>query len=138
MRTLLDTCVISEFWRPSPSEGVVSWLGGMAPEDLFISVLTLGEIQRGIAKLPAGKKSRELAGLLDELRERFEENTLDVTAEIALRWSDLSGEATWKGRALHPIDGLLCATALAHGLTVAARNETGFGPTGVKLVNPWA
>lgn len=86
----------------------------------------------------ARSSTRELAGLLDELCERFEENTLDVTAEIALRWSDLSGEATRKGRALHPIDGLLCATALAHGLTVATRNETGFGPTGVKLVNPWA
>ena len=76
--------------------------------------------------------------LFGELRERFAASTLPVTPEIALRWGALSAAAGKRGRPLLPIDGLLCATALEHGLTVVTRNEDDFAVTGVALLNPWS
>lgn len=137
MRFLLDTCVISELWKPIPSEGVVAWLERAVEEDLHLSVLTLGEIQRGVAKLDRGKRARQLAALFLELRERFAPNTLPITAEIALRWGALSAMAAQRGRPLHPVDGLLGATALEHKLTIVTRNEPDFSMTGAPLLNPW-
>jgi predicted nucleic acid-binding protein len=134
---LLDTCVLSELWKPIPSAEVVAWLEHAVQEDLHLSVLTLGEIQRGVAKLTRGKRSRQLAALFLELRERFAPNTLPITAEIALRWGELSGSAARRGRPLHPVDGLLSATALEHDLTVVTRNGSDFAMTGVPLLNPW-
>jgi predicted nucleic acid-binding protein len=134
---LLDTCVLSELWKPSPSERVVEWLRGQQEQDLFLSVLTLGEIQRGVSKLGRTRRASLLAAGFAELRDRLAPQTLSVTPEIALRWGLLSGEAARKGRTLHPVDGLLCATALVHGLTVATRNEADVAVTGVGLVNPW-
>jgi predicted nucleic acid-binding protein len=134
---LLDTCVLSELWKPMPSEKVVEWLRGVREQELFLSVLTLAEIQRGVSKLGRTRRANLLAASFAELRDRLAPQTLPVTSEIALRWGLLSGEAARKGRTLHPVDGLLCATALVHGLAVATRNEADFAVTGVVLVNPW-
>ncbi len=137
MKLLLDTCVFSELWKPAPSAQVVHWLGSVREEDLHLSVLTLGEIQRGVSKLGHTRRASHLGALFADLRDRFAANTFPVTAEIALRWGALSAEAGKKGRPLHPVDGLLCATALSHGLTVVTRNEGDFAVTGVPLLNPW-
>jgi predicted nucleic acid-binding protein len=136
-RFLLDTCVLSEVWKPAPSFSVVDWIARTAEEELHLSVLTLGEIQRGVSKLPRGKRAKELEALLAELRKRFAPRTLPVTTGIGLRWGELSAAAAKKGRPLHPLDGLLCATALEHGLTVVTRNEVDFAVTGAPLLNPW-
>lgn len=138
MKYLLDTCVLSELWKPAPAVGVVEWLASAREEELRLSVLTLGEIQRGVSKLPHGKRAAHLAALFAELRERFAATTIPVTPEIALRWGALSAEAGKRGRPLHPVDGLLCATALENGLTIVTRNESDFAVTGAPLLNPWS
>ena len=137
MRYLLDTCLLSEVWKARPNEGVVDWLSGSAEGDLFLSVLSLGEIKKGIGNLAEGKKRLSLVRDYALLRKRFAGRVLPVTDEVAERWGDLSAGAARAGRHLHVVDGLLAATALVSGLTVVTRNTGDFAMTRVPLLDPW-
>jgi predicted nucleic acid-binding protein len=137
MGFLLDTCVLSEVWRPSPHAGVVEWLAASIEEELFLSALTLGEIKNGILRLGAGKRKERLIRDYTLLRGRFASRVLGVTDVVAERWGDLSAEATRAGRHLHVVDGLIAATALVFGLVVVTRNVGDFTATPVPIVNPW-
>lgn len=138
MSWLLDTCVICEPTRARPAARVMRWLDEQPEESLYLSVLTLGEIRRGAARLPLGHKRRALERWLERaLTERFAGRILAVDAEAADRWGRLLAQAETKGRPLPTLDSLLAATALAHGLTVATRNTADFSATGVELFNPW-
>jgi len=124
--------------RPRPSAKVVRWMAGCDEEAMHVSVLTLGEIQKGIAKLADRPRRETLQSWLDvELRQRFGERVLPVTAEVALAWGQIQGEAEQDGKPLPTVDGLLAATAAAHNLVLATRNVADFQRTGVRLVNPW-
>ncbi|MCC6897495.1 MAG: type II toxin-antitoxin system VapC family toxin [Polyangiaceae bacterium] len=138
MGFLLDTCVVSEVWRATPNGGVIDWLQGSAEDELFMSVLSLGELKKGIEKLPSGKKKQKLLVGYGALRSRFSARMLGVTDLVAERWGALSAEASLSGRHLHVVDGLVAATALVFGLTVVTRNVSDFAMTSVPLVNPWA
>lgn len=139
MRFLLDTCVLSEMVKSNPSKCVIEWLAGCDESLLFLSVLTLGEIQKGIAQLPDSRRKANIQRWLDsDLHERFADRLLAISDEVALTWGALSGEAERHGTPLPAIDGLLAATALAHNLTLATRNENDVKQTGVRLFNPWA
>jgi len=134
---LLDTCLLSEVWKPSPNRGVITWLEGSTEEELLLSALTLGELRKGIAVLPEGRRK---AGLLRDyvrLRGRFEGRVLPVTDLVGERWGELSAEARRAGKHLHVVDGLLAATALVHGLTLVTRNVGDFAALPVPLENPW-
>src|SRR5215469_12137320 len=112
---LLDTNVISEFVRPDnkPDQRVKQWLEGADPASLYTSVLTFGEIKRGIEKLPPSKRRTQLEGwFAKDLHEWFENRLLIIDEVIANRWGVLSAAAQQKGTPLAIIDGLLCATAL--------------------------
>ena len=138
MRYLLDTNVLSEPARPRPDPGVLEWLRAQRPGELAISVLTLGEIRKGIALLAGGERREILdAWLSSELPLQFTGRVLPVNEEVALAWGDLSASARQAGRPLPVIDGLLLATASVHGLTLITRNEGDCRDRGVPIYNPW-
>lgn len=138
MRYLLDTCVISEAVKERPSPDVLEWLSAVDETRLFLSVLTLGEIQKGVSALPAGKRQARLQNWLDnDLMARFDGRILPITNDIATDWGLLSGRARHKGYSAPVIDALLAATARHHDLVLVTRNVGDFEPLGVNVVNPW-
>jgi predicted nucleic acid-binding protein len=137
---LLDTNVLSEFARSAvpPDPHVKHWIESARPDTLCTSVLTLGEIRKGIELLPLSKKRLELEQWVDsDLNGWFGGNLLPVTRAIADRWGILAASSQQNGKPLGNIDGLLAATALEHNLTVATRNTRHFAGLGVALLNPW-
>ena len=132
MKFLLDTCVISELTRKLPTRHVVEWIGSQDELQLFLSVITLGEIERGIDKLSQGRKKETLRQwLAGDLPRRFAGRVLPIDAETALRWGEISAEAEGKGRPVPVLDGLMAATALVHGLTLVTRNTADVAGTPV-------
>lgn len=138
MRFLLDTCVLSEVVKPEPAPGVTAWLDAADEYALHLSVLTLGEIQKGIAGLPSGQRKQRLQSWLDrDLRDRFSGRILPVTEETATEWGLLAGQAKKIGLAAPVIDTLLAATAREHNLVLVTRNTKDFEPFAIHLFNPW-
>lgn len=138
MNVLLDTCVLSEMVKPSPRQAVLGWLEGQREEHLYLSALTFGEIQKGIAKLSDGRRRRALQAWVDgDLRDRFFGRILDVDHVVASRWGLLLGSAERRGTRLQVIDSLIAATAITHGLVVATRNIEDMVRCGAEAVNPW-
>jgi hypothetical protein len=134
---LLDTCVLSELTRRTPHPGVAAWFDDQDAESLYLSVLALGEIERGVAALPRGRKKRSLTSWLASLRSRHAERLLPVDVAVAAIWGRTTAAAERRGRRLGVVDGLIAATALHHGLTVVTRNVADFDATGATLLNPW-
>jgi toxin FitB len=134
---LLDTCLVSELWKPTPNPGVVDWLEESSEEELFMSVLSLGEIRRGVDRLPLGKKRERLSRDLVSLRSRVSSRVLPIDGVVAERWGVIGAETARKGKQLHVVDGLIAATALVAGLTIVTRNVSDFAPTSVPIVDPW-
>ncbi len=138
MSFLLDTCVLSEFQKPAPRPSVVEWLAAQEEELLFLSALTLGELQRGVSKLPRSRRRERLQAWLDsDLRDRFAGRILAVDDEVALRWGEVQAKVEAEGMTLPVMDSLIACTALSHGLAVVTRNGGDFAATGVTLVDPW-
>ncbi len=137
MNYLLDTNVISETIRPQPNINVYRWFKNLPSESLFISVLTLGEIRRGIEKLEDGKKKRQLIlWIEEEIPCWFSENIVPIDREIAERW----GYMTVPMRQHHhltAIDTLLAATALTRNLKIVTRNVKDFDIPGLAVFNPF-
>lgn len=138
MSWLLDTCVICEPTRARPSARVLAWLREQPEESLYLSVLTIGEIRHGCARLPAGAKRKALEHWLEHvLPERFAGRILPVDGPVADHWGRLQAGADAKGRPLPTLDSLLAATAMTHGLVLVTRNTADFEPTDAELLNPW-
>jgi len=132
---LIDTNVLSELRRKQPDPQVVAWLQARPPQSLFLSVLTLGEIRKGIEKVTdLGRQQALLDWLEVELPNYFLGRLLNIDAHTADRWGRLMASA---GRPLPAIDGLLAATALQHDLTLVTRNIKDFAGLQVKLISPW-
>ena len=139
MRFLLDTNALSDAVKPKPDGGLVEWLAAQSALDLGISVLTLGEIRRGILLLPeSGKRERLHQWLRGELTRQFTDRVLPVDEAVALAWGGLGVEGLQAGRPLPVIDGLLLATAAVNGLTFVTRNERDCAERGVPILNPWS
>jgi len=135
---LLDTNCISELVRAEPDPGVMTWLEAADEALLYLSVLTVGEIRKGIAGLSQGKRRTRLETWLEvELRARFASRILSVDAAVADRWGLLAAGARSEGKSLSTIDGLLAATALQHNLTIVSRNVSVFANVRVQVLNPW-
>ncbi|HEV2147023.1 MAG TPA: type II toxin-antitoxin system VapC family toxin [Longimicrobiaceae bacterium] len=138
MRYLLDTNVLAEPAKPRPDPNVVAWLQAQSPLDLALSVLTFGEIEKGLSLLPAGARREALANWLrTDLPRQFTGRLLTVDDRVALEWGRLAAEGRKVGRELPVVDGLLLATCAAHGLTLVTRNERDCGNRGVPVLNPW-
>jgi toxin FitB len=138
MRYLLDTNVLAEPARPQPDAVVVAWLEARLTLELAISVLTLGEIEKGVQLLPTGPKRERLAEwLAAELPQQFTGRILAVDERISREWGRLTAEGRRAGRELPVTDGLLLATAAGHRLTFVTRNERDCTGRGVPVLNPW-
>jgi len=139
VRFLLDTNLLAETISPRPDPGVLAWIDAQSAEDLAISVLVLGEVQRGVSRLPEGRRRAELKRWLDEtLRMDYQGRTVPVSDVIALEWGRVSGEAMKRGRTIPDPDGLLVATAIVLNLTLVTRNERHCAGWGAPLINPWS
>lgn len=134
---LLDTCVLSELVRPRPDARVLSWLEGVGDAELFLSVLTLGEIAKGKERLPQGPKRRRLEEWLEEVQREFADRILPIDAAVARTWGRVSARAEAKGRPASVVDGLIASTALSRDVPVATRNVEDFSAFGVTVVDPW-
>jgi predicted nucleic acid-binding protein len=135
MTYLLDTNVVSELSRPRPNPRVTSWLAAVPSQNIYVSVLTLGEIRFGILMTPdATRRERLRLWLENDLPRWFEGKLLPVTREVADRWGRLAAEAR---RPLARFDSLLAATALHHDLGLVTRNVRDFQFPGLEVINPW-
>lgn len=135
---LLDTNILSELIKPKPEPRVLHWIAATDEDLLFLSVLTLGEIRRGIAGLRAGPRRTRLESWLETgLRSRFSGRVLPIDEAVADRWGTLTALAADQGRPVPVIDGLLAATALHHNLTLVTRNASDVAATGALVMNPW-
>lgn len=135
MSYLVDTNVLSELRRREPDARVVGWMTWRPASTLYLSVLTLGELRKGIAGLPAGERRQRLADWLEaDLPAYFAGRILPIDAAVADRWGRLLAEA---GRPLPAIDSLLAATAITHGLTLVTRNTRDFQIPGLTVLDPW-
>lgn len=139
MKFLLDTNVISELVARTPNPTVVAWLDACDPNNVYLSVLTIGELRKGIEKLPdSPRKTALIAWLQDELLIRFSGRILELSIEVMLTWGALTARLERVGRPLAAIDSLIAALALHHHCTLITCNTTDFDGTGVTIVNPWA
>jgi predicted nucleic acid-binding protein len=139
MSWLLDTCVISELVKPKPVARVVAWIESCEERSLYLSVITLGELEKGVAKLPAsGRRARLEGWIRRDLLDRFRGRILPVDEAVATRWGTLAGTAERRGEALPVIDGLIAATGIAHDLTVVTRNTSDFARSGARCFDPWS
>lgn len=139
MSWLLDTCVLSEYAKKSPSPDAIAWLDEQDEASLFISVISLGEIEKGILKLQARDphRSQKLTAWLGKLEQRFATRILPLDTATLHVWAQISAKAELAGNPMPVMDGLIMATAQCHGLTVVTRNMQDF--THYPLVfNPWA
>lgn len=138
MRFLLDTNAISEWVKPRPDPGVVRWFDQVDENRTYLSVITLGEIRKGVERLADGRRRDRLdRWLSDELSDRFGDRILPVTTAVADQWGHLLAHAETAGTKIGGIDALIAATALVHSLQVVTRNIAHFQPTGVHLLRPW-
>jgi toxin FitB len=138
MNFLLDTCVISEIVRQKPSKKVAQWIKNANENNLFISVLTIGEIYKGIEKLPESKKKEDLYNWVEnDLKERFWNRIIGIDIKVSMMWGKIQGTTERAGRPMPAIDALIAATGITHHLTLVTRNISDMKDSGVMLLNPW-
>ncbi len=138
MKYLLDTCVISELIRPQPDENVVAWVRGQNESKLYLSVLTFGEIEKGIEKAPGVTRKKRLKLWVEEdLKQRFEGRIIPIDLNISVRWGEIQGIAELSGKPMPSIDGLIAVSGLVHNCIVVTRNTADMEQCTVELLNPW-
>jgi predicted nucleic acid-binding protein len=138
MTFLLDTCVISELVAKQPNLRVVQWVDSIDEGKLFLSVITVGEIKRGIERLADSSRKSALAEWLEgDLLIRFTDRILPIDVQVMLVWGQLIADLEKQGRRMPAIDSLIAATCLQGGLDLVTRNESDFAHSGVTVVNPW-
>ena len=139
MKYLLDTCVISELIKKTPDPHVVGFVDSLEPDDVFLSVITVGEIVKGIEKLSDSKRKRELnTWLQEDLLIRFDDKVFPLDTEVLIEWGKLTAHTETTGRSIPAIDSLIAATVLAYDLTLVTRNVSDFEIAGIEIVNPWS
>jgi tRNA(fMet)-specific endonuclease VapC len=138
LKYLLDTNIISELVSPQPSPQVATYLKGLDESTIYLSVITIGEIEAGIQRLPHSKKRAYLSQWLhDELLPRFDSRIIDIDTEVMLRWGELTGRLKSKGISLPIMDTLIGASSLVSGCTLITRNEKDFRHMGISIINPF-
>ncbi len=138
MNYLLDTCLLSEFTRRQPEQKVIRWLDSIEEEKLFVSVITVGEIQHGIERLSESHRKVELLTWLNNsLINRFGARILPLDTSTLVLWGSLMARMERSGQPIAVMDALITATALQNNLIIATRNISDFLPCGVQLINPW-
>ena len=139
MSWLLDTCALSEYAKKAPASQVIAWLDEQDEASLYLSVITIGEIGKGILKLRATdpRRSQKLTAWLGKVEQRFAGRILPLDAAALHVWAQISAQSELAGQPLSVMDSLLMATAQCHGLTVVTRNVQDFALY-PQVFNPWA
>src|SRR6478672_3948725 len=134
---LLDTCVFAEYSKPRPNSNVFDWIDAQEQEAQFISVLSIGEKQRGISRLPSSRRKNSLEAVLESIVTRFDRRIIQLDISILRRWGRMIGELELKGRKLPVVDSLIAATALEHDLTIITQNTSDFADTNALVLDIW-
>ena len=137
MKYLLDTCLLSEFLKKTPNQKVLAWFNSKDDETLYISVLTIGEIRKGIAKLVESRRKVDLKTWLESVVERFDSRILAFDISTSFVWGELKSQMEARGRIIPVVDSLIAATAIENDLAIVTRNESDFAGTGARIINPW-
>jgi predicted nucleic acid-binding protein len=138
MNYILDTNVISELVAAQPDENVAHWIDSVDPERVFLSVITIGELKRGIEKLPDSRRKGQLDRWLNEdLLVRFQDHLLAIDVDVMLAWGDLTARLEAVGKPMPAIDSLIAASTAQSGFTLVTRNVADFAHTGISVFNPW-
>ena len=138
MSFLIDTCCISELVKKKPNPNVLKWFTDQDEFSMYLSVITFGELRKGIEKLPDSKKKKELnQWVKEDLNSRFKNRILSINMEEVNRWGKILATAEKKGKPLPAIDSLIAATAQVHNLSVVTRNTQDMEGSGVEIINPW-
>jgi toxin FitB len=138
VRYLLDTNVISELVARQPNQAVLTWIEALDQTAVCLSVITIGEIHRGIERLPeSAKRDRLRAWLTDDLLVRFGDRIVPIDVGVMMAWGSMVARLTSEGRPLSAMDSLIAAQAVHHGYSLVTRNESDFRDTGVNVLNPW-
>ena len=137
-RFVLDTNIVSELAKDEPNPAVVGWLDKQDADQLFLSVVSIGEMIRGIERLTAGRRRDALVRWIErDVERQFAGRVLVFDQKIAELWGRLMGAHDRSGTPRPIIDMQIAATTFHHGMTLATRNTRDFAGTGVALVNPW-
>lgn len=137
MKYLLNTCLLSELVKPMPAPAVLGWMRDRVESELFISAMTLAELQRGVARLPDSRRCSELTAWLQQLEIGFEDRVLPFNQETAGAWARMCAKVESEGRSMAAFDSIIAATALQHGLALVTRNVRNFAQAPIVLINPW-
>lgn len=138
MKYLFDTNIISELIIKRPNQKVIQWIDNLDPDTIYLSVLTIGEIRKGIEKLPSSRRKDLLKEWLhDELLTRFSGKIVELSLDVLLTWGELTGRLESEGKKMSAIDSLIAATVLHGGYILVTRNEDDFQHAGIGVVNPW-
>jgi tRNA(fMet)-specific endonuclease VapC len=138
VKYLLDTNVISELVAKQRNQKIIDWVDSLDPSDVYVSVITIGEIRKGIEKAPVPQRKAELqAWLHNDLLVRFDGKIAEITTSVLLRWGELVGQLEQNGQPIAALDSLIAAIALEGEYRIVTRNESDFANTGVIIINPW-
>ena len=139
MRYVLDTCVISDLVAKQPNQRVLDWIDTLEPEMVYLSVITIGEIRKGIEKLPDSKRKTTLREWLeDDLLMRFSGRILPIDSDVMLSWGALIGRLELSGKKMAAMDSLIAAQVVHGKFSLVTRNEDDFKYAGIRIVNPWS
>ena len=138
MKYLLDTNAISELMARQSNRQVVQWIDALDTNSVYLSVITIGELRKGIEKLADSQRKDTLSTwLTEDLLVRFADRVLAVDVDVMLTWGELTGRMERIGRPLPAIDSLIAAQAIHHNCSLVTRDEDDFKDTGVTVLNPW-
>jgi predicted nucleic acid-binding protein len=139
MNYLLDTCLILELAKSEPHKKVFDWVLSENETSFYLSVLTFGELHKGVEKLSKSNKKEALRiWIEDELKKRFQNRVIGIDMRVSVIWGKIQCIADKRGKPMPAVDSLIAATGIAHDLTVVTRNVTDMEHSGVRLLNPWS
>ncbi len=137
MKYLIDTCVISELRKLKPNDSVVKFLESIDESGIYISSMTLGEVHRGIQKLPQSKKRTELLQWVGSIEQKFEDKILSFNKDVSILWGQLTAQLEKKGHPMSAFDSIICATSMYNNCCLITRNVKDFEKSGIEIINPW-
>jgi len=137
MNFLLDTCVLSELTKPKPGASVISWLSSISDDALFISSICIGEICKGIERLPEGAKKQNLNLWFYKLQSQYANRIISFDSDCAVTWGHLLAQIENHGFKMPVIDSMIASTALQKGFTLVTRNIKDYENSNVLLFNPF-